>query len=344
MDAVKVAARRYLPAAVFRMLKSAVVSRKLRSAYRYDLGRYKEFSSSIVATENQHNLRALITERYHSIEKGLSLPSPRPGFGVGVIHTLLGHVDEYLIRFGADDFLETVGSVLSAYLDFNRSVGVADVEIPEFGRIISVLDRVGWIPNSAGVRDVSRIDIDSAISGVGLDFFLTRHSVRQYAPDPVAADSVEFAARAALKSPAVCNRQFSRVYSYLEPEPIQRILKVQGGANGFADQLTGLAIITTNLRSYWNEGQRNQAWVDGGLFAMSFILGLHAQGIGTVALNWSKSPELDQKMRRTIGISQEEVIVMLVGFGRLRSDYKVASSPRQALASVLTVNPPVSFH
>ncbi|WP_213576697.1 nitroreductase family protein [Rhodococcus sp. USK13] len=343
MDAVKNAAKKFLPAAAVKGLKSAVVSRKLRSAFHYDLNRYKQYSSSIVATEHQHNLRALITERYHSVEKGLSLPSPRPGFGANTIRTLLGHVDEYLTRFGADEFLETVGSVLSAYLDFNREAGVGQADVPQFDRINALLGKIGSIPNSAGVREISRQDIDVAISGVGLDFFLTRHSVRQYAPEPVETDAVEFAAAAALKSPAVCNRQFSRVYSYLERESIDKVLRVQGGANGFSDQLTGLAIITTNLRSYWNEGQRNQAWVDGGLFAMSFILGLHAQGIGTVALNWSKGPELDQKMRTTTGISQEEVIVMLVGFGRLRDEYKVATSPRQSLESVLTLDPPVSL-
>ncbi|XVA01292.1 hypothetical protein ACQ86I_18000 [Prescottella equi] len=70
---------------------------------------------------------------------------------------------------------------------------------------------------------------------------------------------------------------------------------------------------------------------------MSFIFGLHAQGLGSVSLNWSKSPETDRRMRSAAAISEDEAIIMLVGFGRLRPEYRVACSPRVPLNETLHI-------
>jgi nitroreductase len=159
--------------------------------------------------------------------------------------------------------------------------------------------------------------------------------VRQYSDEPVDPADIEFAAAAAQRAPAVCNRQFGRLYVYTERVDIDRILELQGGARGFGDQLRGLAIVTTDLRNFWAAGERHQAWTDGGLFAMSFVLGLHARGLGTVCLNWSKTPRTDQQLREIANLPEESVVIMLVGFGHLRESYSVASSIRVPLSEVL---------
>lgn len=339
---VKQRVRAVLPRPVVRSLKSAVVTTRLARAFTYDMVRYRRYSSSIDETKDRHNLQAVITERYHSLEKGMSLPAPRPAFGARPLGDVVRYLSLYIDRYGVDDFAKRVGAVLRSYLEFNTLLAVETADIPEYVGICRLLRMVGGEDSAAGTRKVRREHVLNTVAPVGLDFFTSRNSVRQFTTQPISLDEVQFAATAALHAPAVCNRQFGRIHCYLDRASIARILQVQGGANGFADQLSGLAIITTNLRSYWNDTQRNQAWVDGGLFAMNFILGLHAQGLGSVSLNWSKGPTTDQELRRVTGIRQEEAVVMLVGFGHLRTEYRVASSPRQALESVLVVDTPVS--
>lgn len=78
-----------------------------------------------------------------------------------------------------------------------------------------------------------------------------------------------------------------------------------------------------------------QPWTDGGMFAMSFVLGLHAQGLGSVCLNWSKLPAVDRTFRSRFTIEDDELIVMLVAFGHLPEQYGVAVSPRVQVGRTL---------
>ena len=65
---------------------------------------------------------------------------------------------------------------------------------------------------------------------------------------------------------------------------------------------------------------------------MNFMLGLHAQGLGTVPLNWSKDPTRDRVLRRALPeLGEHEAIIMFVGFGHLPEEYRVAASPRVRL-------------
>ncbi|WP_165826251.1 nitroreductase family protein [Rhodococcus globerulus] len=327
--------RARLPEQVVVLARVARAALDLAPAYLYDLKRYYQFSSSRGAEHHKVNLQAAITERYHSIEKGLSLPSPRPAFGAAPLRGLLDYVDIYLDLYGRDEFLDVVAGVLDEYVNFNAKVGVLPDSIPEYSRISRALEIVRMPDHDAGIKSVDRDIVYAATNGVDLDFFTSRSSVRQYSDEPILESEIVVATMAALKSPAVCNRQFGKIYAFTDEDTIRRLLDVQGGANGFASEIKGLAIVTTNLRAYWNAGQRNQAWVDGGLFAMSFILGLHAQGIGSVCLNWSKKPSKDQEMRLAAGIPQEDAIVMLIGFGKLREEYVVAASSRVPVAQAL---------
>lgn len=341
VDRAKDVLRRCLPPWAILVLKSAYVSLELIAAFGYDFVRYRRYSSSVIGTSNRHNLQAMITERYHSLEKGMSLPSPRPAFGARPVADVLKLAELYVSKFGSDDFIKTVAAVLTAYLAFNQNVTSDEGEIPHVERIRAFLETVGPLDVEAGTRVIRRAEVVAATEAVTLDFFKTRNTVRQFSGCGITREEIEFAAHAARQAPAVCNRQFGRVYVYQDVDSIRQVLEVQGGARGFAGEISGLAVVTANLRSYWNDTQRNQAWVDGGLFAMSFIFGLHAQGIGSVCLNWSKTPRVDQEMRSLTGIPQDEAIIMLVGFGRLKEEYRVASSPRRPIDSLLVVDPPL---
>jgi nitroreductase len=334
---VKFSIKEWMPRRLKSFVKGVLVSASLLSAYRYDFKRYRRHSSSVNALATQQNLAAMITERYHSVEKGLSLPNPRSSFGKVAIGGLLGYLRTYLDRYGEDHITQAAVSVLDAYLRFNLGRGVEVGAIPYHSQITAMRDEHGMQLDQAGAVSMRKSEIARAVESVDLEFFTRRYSIRQFATTPVDPEDILFAARAAQKSPAVCNRQFSKIYAFTDATDIEKLLSVQGGANGFGGELRGLAIITTDLRNYWNDGQRNQAWVDGGLFSMSFLLGLHARGLGAVSLNWSKSPKIDQSLRSVASIPQEEVIVMLVGFGNLRDEFSVASSPRAPIENILFV-------
>lgn len=282
-------------------------------------------------------MRAVLTERYHSIEKGLSLPLPRKAFGRTVLADITSLLPRYIALYGRDAFTDNVLAVLRSYLEFNEAMGVSRNEIPYIHQIED-LTHAGAARGNGGSRRVSSSSVREATDGVGLDFFTTRHSVRQFSKASVSIAEIEWAAYAARQAPAVCNRQFGRLHVFLLRKDIEQILNIQGGARGFIDEIRGLAIVTTTLTSYWGAGQRNQGWVDGGLFAMSFILGLHAQGIGSIALNWSKDQSVDRRLRGVVDLAVDENVIMIVGFGKLRDQYVVAHSARPPLEATLVIH------
>lgn len=304
--------------------------RRVFAAFLYDQRRYLSYSSTFGPWRGQVNLGARITERYHAIEKALSLPEPRPGFGAKVIPELLGYLEAYADRYGADHITAAAAGALAGYVDFNEHVGLKVDQLPASRRLQAAIDRYAPAELAGhGQLRLNREQIAAATAGVDLDFFTSRHSTRVFADTRVSADEVAFAVRAAMTAPAVCNREFSAVHIWQDRNRIDQILALQGGAKGFAAGVPALAMVTVNQRAYWSADERNQCWIDGGSFAMAFILGLHAQGLGAVPLNWSKPVALDRRMRAEVNLPEDRAIIMFVGFGHLQPDYPVAASPRR---------------
>ena len=93
--------------------------------------------------------------------------------------------------------------------------------------------------------------------------------------------------------------------------------------------------MTTDTYRFFSVGERNQCWIDGGLFSMSLVYGLHSLGLGSCCLNWSVEKEADQKLRRITGIPQSEVVIMMIGVGHLPEKLVVARSMRKPLETIL---------
>jgi nitroreductase len=78
------------------------------------------------------------------------------------------------------------------------------------------------------------------------------------------------------------------------------------------------------------------------MFAMSFMLALHAEGLGTVPLNWSEEPARDRALRRLARLPESAQVVVMVGFGALPETLRVPVSQRRPLATCLSLNPPLA--
>lgn len=102
-----------------------------------------------------------------------------------------------------------------------------------------------------------------------------RYSVREYASKPVSQDLLDKVYEVSMKTPSVCNRQATRVYQITYPEKIATALKIQGGFNGYG-MLPVLLLITSDIRAFMNNNERNEPFVDG------LVLHVAAVCIGSV--------------------------------------------------------------
>jgi nitroreductase len=307
----------------------------LLASYTYDFWRYYRFSSAVFRGNSEEKLRALITAHYHSIEKGLSLRDPRPGFGADAVSELIYNVALYFKSYGAVNHLSVPLNVLRCYIDFNRVYGIEnsalEKRLTEFEQLYQ--KTLGALPSGGGVRKLTREEVMNAIQGVDADFFMKRYSIRQFSDEDVPMELIEEAVRRAQKSPAVCNRQSGRVWVVTGGDNVKQILDIQKGARGF-EHANKVLVITSDLCNF-QSFERYQSWIDGGLFAMSLVYALHSLGLGTCCLNWSVEYTRDIKLKRFLKMSQSETVIMLLAVGVLPQELMVAESCRKSLSEVL---------
>lgn len=141
----------------------------------------------------------------------------------------------------------------------------------------------------------------------------------------------------AIKTPRTCNGSCEHIYAAYEPNIRNRVLSLHFGNKGLGHELGALLLITADLRELYEIAERNQAWIDGGLFAMSLVYALHAARLGTCMLNWSVDYKHDQKFRKEFDIPDNEAIVTFVGVGHLPDTFEVAASPGPSVDEVLSV-------
>ncbi|MBB6427190.1 nitroreductase family protein [Sphingopyxis sp. JAI128] len=311
------------------MLAVAKSFAKLNRNLFYDAFRYFRFSSMFDRESESARLGAAIKMDAHRIEKGLALPQSRPGFGQDVVARLIRDVGIYEQRFGADRITRIARSALAGYEQTGRDQGVPHASLGQFLTPVDFAQA-----ESATIR----LDAESVRGRSHLDFASfahSRHSLRQFSADPVDPAAIEAAVRAAERTPSVCNRQSAKAYHIVDPTLRRQLLEVQGGNRGFGDDISELLIITSELRNFVSAAERYQCWIDGGLFAMSLVYALHAQGLGTCMLNWSVDPSRDITARKLMKLPPTQNIIVYIAVGHYPESFSVATSARLGIDDIL---------
>ena len=298
--------------------------------YFYDLRRFVVSSMTVVGAADAAQKRALVMLDAHKIEKGLAMPEPRKGFGKEVIARLRANVNDYECRHGKKDAMVTAARlVLAEYDDFNREGG------HPIGTHANKISHSLHGRGPAGTELLSREDLFPCSTEAAIAFLKSRRSARQYNGRSLSEAEITTAIALAQCAPSVCNRQAARAYVSNDAAAMRDMLRLQNGNRGFGEQLGAVFLVVSDLRVFENLGERNQGWIDGGIFAMSLVLGLHAQGIGSCMLNWSVNAAQDKIARRLLKIPQHEAIITMIGAGQVCDEIRVAASPRRPISDVL---------
>lgn len=285
----------------------------LRREFRADLREY-------AALTGDHHTSSLAVERdatrlYHSIEKGLTLPAPRRPFALAVERRLRSLLGEHPRRSTDAGYVTYSRDALDALERWNGGGGACDLVAPQ---------------------GAHRPSYDAELFG---EFFASRRSVRNFdGQRPVEMATVWKAVKLALNTPSVCNRQAGRVHIFSDPVAIREILALQNGNRGFSDAIQMLAIVTVECGLFEGPGERNQRWIDGGLFAMTLVWALHAVGLSTCMLNWSQTHAATRELRRVACLPTDQNVVALAAIGHATEGYRVARSERRRPEEVCVVH------
>ena len=300
--------KRLIPKSLLRRRREIQRAIALRREFRSDRKRYA--AAMLPEDDMAHagltgrNLEAQLTKDYHRVEKGLALRTPRQPFGADVADRM-----DLLAPHAAESpYAAHVESARVALHEWNSSGLRSDLVSP---------------PRHSEVRGIEDVE----------RFFGTRHSVRDFADVDVSPDLLTRAVALAVNTPSVCNRQAWRV-RFFHGDAADRIRRHQNGNAGFG-QIPVIALITVDAQMFAGAGERNQGWIEGGLFAMSLAWVLHGLGLDTCLLNMSVGNAAADALRLEEGIPPEELIIMMMAIGYGREGHRRARSPRRHVDEVI---------
>ena len=310
--------------------------RHVLPAYYYDVKRYYIHSAYMSGYNNENKLISNIIERYHSIEKGLTMPNFRSGFGVKQLDKLITECIEYSNTYNSvnPQLVHAVG-VIYEYESHHKKI---EYKINQ--QTLILIDKLKL--NFDNIKPTSQkvISGDEYFSKSKSDFksfASSRASVRNYSDKSVDVNDLIEAVEIAQTAPSACNRQSTRVYIYKDKDKINKILKIQGGNRGFGHLSDKLIIITSSLNVWEFVGERYQSYVDGGIYALNLLYALHYKKIAGCILNCSISPKKDKVLRQICGIDNSENFIAMVSCGHPPEKFSNAYSKRYKSKEILKI-------
>jgi nitroreductase len=306
-----------------------------KACYEYDATRFTKYSNAFTKWDNPEKLIGLIIAEYHVIEKGLAMPDMRLGFGKAILNDLISHCNLYASKFDREkeQFIYALRVIAEYKLEHEKNN--YKLEDSLFKSIDNLLSKnAGLIPSEQIV--MTKKNYFKSNQSSFEDFSNSRKSLRNFS-GIVDLEIIKNAVSLAQNAPSACNRQPSRVYVIQEKERIEKVLKVQTGNRGFGHLADKLIVLTAESGGYLGLNERNDVFVNGGIYAMNLLYALHYYQIGACPLNWCAMPEQDIEIREICGILPSEAVIMIIACGGVPENFKLVTSHRNDSSNILKV-------
>lgn len=277
----------------------------------------------------------------HRLEKGLSHSKFKDGFGRGVLSEM-AHRIQMLQKadstFSENPIYQQALAVLHEYQKRNTADGydLSTIRALFPADIWMAAEQYSERPPQAGAAVLKAREKENNFDKNFVTLAMERHSVREYSSQPVSQEILDAVYATAMKTPSVCNRQSVRVYEISNKQIIHRALQLQGGFNGYADPPV-LLFITSDIRAFMSFEERNEPFVDGGLFSMSLLYALEAYGLAACPLNAMFGDESDKKTRKLLDIPDYELPIMYIAVGNFPESVPVCLSTRKNYREIVRI-------
>ncbi|EKO3714468.1 nitroreductase family protein [Vibrio metschnikovii] len=300
--------------------------------YQYDLAVYHKYNSNAVKMNNSQ-IEGKIIAHYHVLEKGMSHPTPKSCFSLPLVENLVRLINIYDSKSSIRTRQVGVAvEVLKQYCKFSTNKGFIPQDL--VNKIESLKKEENF---DSGYLKFTREQFFEKSSATFECFSKTRYSVRDFTEEDVDLSLIQDAIRTSQKTPSVCNRQTVKVHILTQKDDIEKHLLLQNGNRGFGHKLNKLLIVTSDMYLFDGAKERNQAFTDGGMFAMSLLYALHNKKIGAVTLNWAYDCKQDIALHKLGIIPNNEKVILFIGVGYVPDVFKVAVSDRRNLSEIMNI-------
>jgi len=90
-------------------------------------------------------------------------------------------------------------------------------------------------------------------------------------------------------------------------------------------------MLTGELGVFGYSNERNQVFIDCGMYAMNLLYALHYNEIAACIMNCSFDYDKEQEIKNISQIGESEVLIAMVSCGIAPTEFKIATSPRYSL-------------
>lgn len=289
------------------------------------------YNASIRTSKDIGKMQYTLLRENHVIEKGMSMRNPRKGFGQQKVLALLQHLENYIQLYKSRDsaFLLYPLSTIEQYIQYTKNNGT-DIPIIEkkFCNLLSLAEiDIYQLHTNAGIREVTKEQIIQQSQSSFEALAYSRHSIRYFSTDIPSIDVIEHALQIAQRTPSACNRQSWHTHVFFG-EQAHNLLKDQGGANGFEEEIHCAILVTADMRAFLSY-EPMQCYVDGGLYAMNLINAFHFLGLGTIPLSCGFYHSKLKIMAHKFDIPKNEAMICIIGIGCLLEHFNIAESSRK---------------
>ena len=225
--------------------------------------------------------------------------------------------------------------VLNAYVQMQRKLGYENADMIEK---LKSYDKYRIDGLTAGIKHDTRENLLSNADKPFPEFFYSRHSMRQFDSKIINIEDIKKAIKIAQKAPTACNRQASKVYLYTDKEINAALGELIAGNTGFQQEVQNYLVVTADVSAFYDTFERNQVYVEAGLFSMALVEALHYYGIGSCILQNGEYYKKNRKFKDICkNIPENERIILFVAIGYYKDEFSYAVSLRKNVEDVFVV-------
>jgi nitroreductase len=301
--------------------------------YRIDFDLYCKHST-LFKKKSFEKIESLLILKYHSIEKGFLHDPIKFSFGKQNVIDLIKLLkrEDVISNYNKTQIAASYLSICTYYeYHAKNNVNISSFFSKndyDFFKSISILKLI-----SVETKNVNQYFQNSRADF--LNFSNSRKSVRDFSGKVIPVETIEKVIDLAKNAPSACNRQPVKVYYIDNKYKIDSIFDIQKGLKGYTDNINQLLVVVSDRSYYYTVGERNQLYIDGGLFLMNLLYALHFYEIASCPANWGMGFEADQKIMKILNLRESEKVICLVPFGLPKIEFKTTLSLRRETNEIL---------
>lgn len=293
--------------------------------YKHDL----KYSATTYSDERGDLAKLIINS--HVLEKGITMPGRRLGFGYERVRTIIEQCNHCVKQYGNSSVeVQATLKGLEEYQELHKHEGFELANDIVEG-ITELLKQK--VTDTKECYETTKEEFFAPTRNF-FEFAHQRHSLRWYNGEPVSEDTIKQAVELAMTAPSACNRQSVKVYVVGSEEKKRQVLEIQNGHRGFGEKADKILLLTADSRCYPHE-QRPMANVDGGIFTMNLLYALHYHQIAACTLNACMSIQNRKRLCRVVGMHEAEFPIAFISIGNAPDKFMVAASQRLNLERVV---------